>query len=106
VGSRFSVGEQLSAPLRISVRPVGHCVRGPSTRCAIVAFESWVPSPQPRPFAWSGKGRVGGAIRCHQLQPIHVRRTSETDAFSSVEDANSPRTFSVLEEPSPYVVDL
>jgi len=29
-----------------------------------------------------------------------------TDAFSSVEDANSPWTFSVLEEPSPKRVDL
>jgi hypothetical protein len=30
------VGEQLSAPLRISVRPVGHRVRGPSPACATV----------------------------------------------------------------------
>jgi hypothetical protein len=35
-----------------------------------------------------------------------MRRTSETDAFSSAEDADSPRTFSDLEEPSPNRVDL
>ena len=63
--------------------------QGPFDHCAIVAFENWVPSPPSRPFAWSGKGRVDGAIRCRQLQPIAVRRTSETDAFLSVEDANS-----------------
>jgi hypothetical protein len=35
-----------------------------------------------------------------------MRRTSETDAFSSVEDADPPWTFSGLEEPSPNRVDL
>jgi hypothetical protein len=50
--------------------------------------------------------RVDGAIRCRQLQPITIRRTSETDAFSSAEDANSPWAFSVLEEPSPKRVDV
>jgi hypothetical protein len=34
------VGERLSAPLRISVRPFGRRVRRPSPACAIVAFES------------------------------------------------------------------
>jgi hypothetical protein len=37
---------------------------------------------------------------------IAMRRTSETDAFSSAEDADSPWTFSDLEEPSPNRVDL
>jgi len=100
-------GEQLSAPLRISVRPVGRRVRGPfPPACAIVAFESWVPSLQPRPFAWSGERRVDEAIRCRQLQPNAMRRTSETGAISSAEDADSPWTFSILEEPSPSHVDL
>jgi len=35
-----------------------------------------------------------------------MRRTSETGAFSSAEDANPPWTFSDLEEPSPNRVDL
>jgi len=38
---------------------------------------------EPRPFAWSGKGRVYEAIRCRQLQPIVIRRTSTTGAFSA-----------------------
>jgi hypothetical protein len=37
--------------------------------------------------------KVDEAIRCRQLQPITMRRTSETDAFLSVEDADSPWTF-------------
>jgi hypothetical protein len=65
-----------------------------------------VPSLQPRPFAWSGKRRVDEAIRCRQLQPILIRRTSTTGAFSSAEDADSPWSFSDLEEPSPNRVDL
>ena len=105
-GGSLSVGKRLSAPLRISVRPVGRRVRGPSPACAIVASESWVPSLLPRPFAWSGKRRVDEAIRCRQLRPITMRRTSETGAISSAEDADSPWTFSDLEEPSPSRVDL
>jgi hypothetical protein len=35
-----------------------------------------------------------------------MRRTSETDAFLSAEDADSPWFFSNLEEPSPNHVDL
>jgi hypothetical protein len=31
---------------------------------------------RPRPFAWSGERRVDEAIRCRQLQPITIRRTS------------------------------
>lgn len=66
----------------------------------------WVPSLQPRPFAWSGKRRVDEAIRCRQLRPIVMRRTSKTGTFFSAEDANSPWTFSDLVEPSPNRVDL
>jgi hypothetical protein len=47
----------------------------PSSHSYLGAF------PQPQPFAWSGKGRVDEAIRCRQLQPIAIRRTSETGAF-------------------------
>jgi hypothetical protein len=47
---------------------------------------------QRRPFAWSAEGRVDEAIRCRQLRPIVMRRTSETGAFLSAEDADSPRT--------------
>jgi hypothetical protein len=36
---------------------------------------------------------VDGAIRCRQLQPIAIRRTSETGAFLSAEDADSPWSF-------------
>jgi hypothetical protein len=35
-----------------------------------------------------------------------MRRTSETGAFLSAEDADSPWAFSVLEEPSPKRVDV
>jgi hypothetical protein len=35
-----------------------------------------------------------------------MRRTSETDAVLSAEDADSPWAFSVLVEPSPNRVDL
>jgi len=80
-------------PMRISVRPVGRRVRGPSPACAIVVIVVGCLHQQPRPFAWSGKGRVDGAIRCRQLQPIAMRRTSETGAFLSAEDANSPWPF-------------
>jgi len=89
----------LAAPLDVTSGGLRHT-------CVIVAFESWVPSLQPQPFAWSEERRVDEAIRCRQLQPIAMRRTSETGAFSSAEDANSPWSFSDLEEPSPNRVDL
>ena len=43
-----------------------------------------------RPFAWSGRRRIDGAIRCRQLRAITFRRTARRHLFS-VEDANSPR---------------
>jgi hypothetical protein len=52
------------------------------------------------------EGRVDEAIRCRQLRPIAIRRTSETDALLSAEDADSPQSFSDLVEPSPGRVDL
>jgi len=48
---------------------------------------------QPRPFAWPEKGRVDEAIRCRQLQPITMRRTSETGTFS-VPRMRTPRGLS------------
>jgi hypothetical protein len=45
-----------------------------------------------RPFAWPGRRRVGGAIRCRQLQPITFRRTAHRHLFSA-EDANSSWSF-------------
>jgi hypothetical protein len=39
------VGEFLMTPLRISVRPVGLCVRGPVTRLRHRRLRNWVPSP-------------------------------------------------------------
>jgi hypothetical protein len=36
-----------------------------------------------RPFAWSGRRTIDEAIRCRQLQPITVRRTSESDVFAT-----------------------
>jgi hypothetical protein len=100
------VGERLSAPLRISCPPRWTSRQGAITRLRHRHIRNWVPSLQPRPFAWSGERRVDGAIRCRQLQPSVYRRTSETGAFSSAEDADSPWTFSVLVEPSPNHVDL
>jgi hypothetical protein len=49
------------------------------------------------------EGRVDEAIRCRQLRSNAIRRTTETDALLSVEDADSPWTFSDLVEPSPFV---
>jgi len=79
----FPWGSSLALRCGSLVRPIGHCVRGPCTRLRHRRLRNWVPSPQTRPFAWPGEGRVGGAIRCRQLQPITMRRTSETDAFSA-----------------------
>jgi len=48
------------------------------------APSSWsfqVPSPQSRPFAWSGERRIDGAIRCRQLRAITFRRTSRPTPF-------------------------
>jgi len=80
--------------------------QGAVTRLRHRRVRTWVPSLRPRPFAWSGKRKVDEAIRCRQLRPITMRRTSETGAISSAEDADSPWTFSDLEEPSPSRVDL
>jgi len=88
----------LAAPL--DTASGGHRLPAPSS------YSWWVPSHQPRPFAWPEKGRVDEAIRCRQLQLIATRRTSETGAFSSAEDADPPWTFSDLEEPSPNRVNL
>jgi len=41
-----------------------------------------------RPFAWPGRRRVDGAIRCRQLRAITFRRTAHRHLFSA-EDANS-----------------
>jgi len=101
----LSVGEQLSAPLRLVGRPIGRRVRGPSTACAIDVFDLDALGLQPQPFAWSGKGRVGEAIRCRQLRAVTLRRTSCRRLFS-VEDADPPRSFSDLVEPSPNHADL
>jgi hypothetical protein len=88
---RFSVGERLSAPLRISVRPVGRCVREPSHPEPSSRSKSWVPSLQSRPFAWSGERRVDEAIRCRQLQPSMMRCTSETERLLSRSRMRTPR---------------
>jgi hypothetical protein len=36
-----------------------------------------------RPFAWSGRRRIDGAIRCRQLQPNTFRRTAHRHLFSA-----------------------
>ncbi len=80
-GRSLSVGEPLRAPLRLGGRPVGRRVRGPSPRCAIVAFV-WVPSTlRSRPFAWSGRGRVRRRYSRRQLRPSTLRRTSRPAPF-------------------------
>ena len=45
-----------------------------------------------RPFAWSGRRRIDGAIRCRQLRAITFRRTARRHLFSA-EDANSSWSF-------------
>jgi hypothetical protein len=45
-----------------------------------------------RPFAWSGRRRIDGAIRCRQLRAITSRRTTHRHLFSA-EDANSSWPF-------------
>jgi hypothetical protein len=80
VGVRFPWGDvlasrcgSLAAPLDIASG--GRRPPAPSSRL----FR--VPSPQSRPFARSGEGRVDEAIRCRQLRPIPVRRTSRPTPF-------------------------
>jgi hypothetical protein len=99
------VGERLSAPLRISARPVGRRAGGHSPACAIVASVTGCLRTTPT-IRVAREGRVDEAIRCRQLRPNSIRRTAEPDALLSVEDADSPRTFSDLVEPSPIRVDL
>jgi hypothetical protein len=99
------VGEQLSAPLRISVRPVGHCVRGPSPACAIVVFVlgAFTAAPAIR-VVREGEGRrsysLSSASGDHCAAHLSDRR------LFSAEDADPPWTFLDLEEPSPNRVDL
>jgi hypothetical protein len=50
---------------------------------AIIVLRILSAALQPRRFASPGERRVDGAIRCRQLQPIAVWRTSTTDAFSA-----------------------
>jgi len=45
-----------------------------------------------RPFAWSGRRRIDGAIRCRQLRAITSRRTTHRHLFSA-EDANPSWSF-------------
>jgi len=61
--------------------PLDFASGGPRPACAIVVFVSGCLRLQPRPFAWSEKGRVDEAIRCRQLWPLTMRRTSKTGAF-------------------------
>jgi hypothetical protein len=100
------VGERLSAPLRISVRPVGLRVRRPSPSCAIVAFVTGCLRYSPGHSRGQGRGGSTKLFAVASFSRIAMRRTSETGAFLSAEDANSPQTFSVLEEPSPNRVDF
>jgi hypothetical protein len=50
---------------------------------AIARFRILSAALQPRRFASPEERRVDGAIRCRQLQPIAMRRTSRTGAFSA-----------------------
>lgn len=69
---------------------------GPSPPCAIVASFSGALDQRPRPFAWSGKGRVDGAIRTVSFGRSHVSMHLSTDAFS----ASRMRTPLLAFEPS------
>jgi hypothetical protein len=50
---------------------------------AIIVLRILSAALQPRRFASPEERRVDGAIRCRQLQPIAIRRTSTTDAFAA-----------------------
>jgi hypothetical protein len=53
-----------------------------------------------RPFAWSGRRRIDEAFSVVSFGRAHLGAPLDRRLFS-VEDANSPRTFSDLVEPSP-----
>jgi hypothetical protein len=99
-GSSLSVGEQLSAPLRISVRPVGHCVQGAITRLRHRHVrEGCLPTTPTIRVVRGEEGRRSYSLSSASAAraPAHL----STGAFSSAEDADSSWTFSVLVEPSP-----
>jgi len=82
VGVRFPWGSVFALRCGSLAAPLDNASGGLSPACAIVAFVVGA-FASPRPFAWSGMGRVDEAIRCRQLQPITLRRTSESGAFSA-----------------------
>jgi len=94
--------------LRISVRPVGRCIGGPSPARAIDASEI-LGAFTTTPAHSRAQGRGGSAklFAVASFDRIAMRCTSETGGrVTSAEDANSPWTFSGLEEPSPNRFDL
>jgi hypothetical protein len=60
--------------------PVGRCVRG---RRPLRHRRNHLRCPhwRSRPFTWSGRRRIDGAIRCRQLWAIALRRTSRPTPF-------------------------
>jgi hypothetical protein len=66
------LGERLFAPLRLVDRPLGPCVRRPSTFPAPSLSTLRVSFLLSRTFARPGNGKIRGAIRYRQLQPLTI----------------------------------
>jgi len=105
VGVRFPWGSILALRCGSLSAPLDVASGGHLPACAIVAFVvgAFTATPAIR-VVREEEGRRSYSRR--QLQPIMIRCTAETGAFSSAEDADSPWAFSVLVEPSPRHVDL
>ena len=93
------MGEPLRAPLRFHDRPVGHCAGG--RRLPAPSSHSYQVLPlRSRPFARPGERRVDRAVSTVSFDGSSPGAPLDRRLFS-VEDADPPRTFSGLEEPSP-----
>jgi hypothetical protein len=82
VGVRFPWGSVLALRCGSLSAPLDVASGGLSPASAIVAFVTGCLHTTPT-IRVAREGRVDEAIRCRQLQPIAIRRTSETGAFSA-----------------------
>jgi len=92
-------------PLRLVGRPVGLRVRGPSPACAIVVFEVWVSTLDPGHSRGQERGAIDEAVSFTSFGRSILGAPLDRHLFSA-EDADSPRAFSDLVEPSPNPVVL
>jgi hypothetical protein len=98
------VGERVSARSGSMAGPVGRCDSGPSPICAIVVIFSGALTDDPG----HSRGREGGgSTKLFAVVSFGRKRPGAPldRRLFSVEDADSPWTFSGLVEPSPNRVD-